>query len=505
MEKQNPLLPFAYSGNSTANELALDTTPRHRSVIDENAASLYHTRVTPNNRPKGPKLKHVPTLKRKMGDSFSENDNIKRRVVHEKNSSGSESGEEVTLIDSFANENRPNIGDRARQVAIELDELKKETPPSSPPPHNLVSEYDFFTNPTQSFHIPDSPRVAEPSSEANTEVEEYEPIEVDHRPKLYRVSRRNADLPSSEVDFGIDKFNRFKYPSIQEQFSTDADIDRTGYEKERDTNFERAKRKLLYAFENVETTIDLEGMGLYDVPDEIKDFDKLVVFDSGFISYQLYLTNNHIRYLPPSIFKFTKLNVLSIRHNRVRFIPPLIRKLENLTDLSIGTNKLTYLCPEILQLKNLRTLGAGPNPFIKVTRDSRVVTKTFEGNNSSQLKFVSPIIYTVEDPENSTHKLPRLKALALNEIGRYDVTYGETKSWKSHTPKKLHLDITKAITNGQYEQHCGTCSIILVDPVAEAYEWWDILLNKDIPFKRSFCSSSCAIRWDTRMKNMYSL
>ncbi|KAG7193725.1 uncharacterized protein KQ657_000416 [Scheffersomyces spartinae] len=431
MEKLNPLLPFAYSGSSTTNELALDTTPRNRSEIDENAASSYHTRVTTPTinirRPKGPRLKHVPTLKRKMGDSFSENDNIKRRVVNDDENTSSEG--ETSLLASFYDSNRnntTNINNRLQKEA-----LKKETPPSSPPPAaiSLVSEYDFFTNPTQSFHIPDSPRVIDPSSEANTEIEEeFEPEKVvATRPKLY--GRHKEDVPSSEVDFGIDKFNRFKYPSIHEQFSTDGDIDRTNYENEREANFERAKRKLLYAFENVETTIDLEDMGLYDVPDEIKDFDKLVIFESGSVSYQLYLANNHIRHLPPSIFKFTKLNVLSIRHNKLRYIPSLIHKLKNLTDLSIGANDLKYLCPQILDLKNLTTLGAGPNPFIKVTPDAKYVTtsKKHPIDSTRRLNYISPIIYTVEDPGNPAYKLPSFKALALNEIGKYDVTYGETK------------------------------------------------------------------------------
>ena len=43
MDKQNPLLPFAFSTSSITDEVPLNTAPRNRLIIDENASSMYHT------------------------------------------------------------------------------------------------------------------------------------------------------------------------------------------------------------------------------------------------------------------------------------------------------------------------------------------------------------------------------------------------------------------------------------------------------------------------------
>ena len=37
MEKDNPLLPFAYTNSSINDSIPYDTTPRDKSTIDENA------------------------------------------------------------------------------------------------------------------------------------------------------------------------------------------------------------------------------------------------------------------------------------------------------------------------------------------------------------------------------------------------------------------------------------------------------------------------------------
>ena len=88
MEKDNPLLPFAYTNSSINDSIPYDTTPRDKSTIDENASSKYHTRKTvlSASSPLKPQLRRValseqrflPSLKRKMGESFNDKDNIKR-------------------------------------------------------------------------------------------------------------------------------------------------------------------------------------------------------------------------------------------------------------------------------------------------------------------------------------------------------------------------------------------------------------------------------------------
>jgi NAD-dependent dihydropyrimidine dehydrogenase PreA subunit len=175
----------------------------------------------------------------------------------------------------------------------------------------------------------------------------------------------------------------------------------------------------------------------------------LVVFGAAPL-YQLYLTNNKIRVLPPSLFRFTKLNVLALRQNRLSELPSAVGRLERLTDLYLGTNRLRYLPAAVLRLRHLAVLLAGPNPFLAVAPDA---------------------------------------------VARYDVLYRETKRWKHATPHLLHPLITRAILCGQYRHTCSQCNLVVVEPYAEVFEWWDILDNKLVPIKRDFCSGRCLHQW----------
>lgn len=498
--KENPLLPFAFT-RSESTEIALDTTPRDRKIRDENAESMYHTR----NATKAPQFRPLlngqgpPSLKRKPGESFSERDDIKRREVDDEiNDStattdtdvdvGSEN--EVTRVDSFTFGNT------------------KMAPPSSPPlrpfPH-FASEFDFST---KNFEMPDSPhRISGNEHDEYDSVDDSDPNDNDIHNNAITSTQLSSTGPivkvlkhlSSDADFGIDRFNRFRAPAF---FSTDDDRREKVRENDR-INQLKARDIVLQAFENIQTKINLEGMHLKEIPEEIKDFDDLVVFNtnpssSSYISYQLYLTNNKIRVLPPSLFKFTKLNVLALRLNKITQIPKLIGQLKNLTDLYIGTNRLKWLPSTILELDKLSVLLTGPNPFITVPEDAiEMVNATLNVNRNK--RFTSK----PRRMQQTSNAPPSLKAFCLNSIAKYDVSYQETKNWKKYTPKLYHALIAKAIVNGQYQNTCSECDMIVVEPLAESFEWWDILGNKLVPIRREHCSERCLKRWELKTFNDY--
>lgn len=470
MDKSSGLLPFAYTSSGSPNELPLDTTPRERSVIDINASSLYHTRTGNEPKVKGPTLNFAPSLKRRMGESFNEQDDIKRRDLD-----FDRFDSEPTVVDEESEGIQPFDYDkffRPKNMSI---------PPSSPLlDTNIVSEFDFSTNTNTFYTLPDSPQRGLMNNEEGKE----------NSAVMRNFGIKSSQL-SSEADFGIDRFNRFRNPSANQCPSTDKDFENLDYTNPQRKGFQKAKEIIQDAFENIETKIDLEGLHLNDLPDEIKDFDNLVIFDfdPSQSSYQLYLSHNNLRELPPSLFNFTKLNVLALRDNKLTKLPPLIKKLVCLKDLSIGTNRLEYLPQEILELPSLHSFKAGPNPFISVPKDA-VPIKVVDKNETKVLKYISTVNYL-----SSKRGIPPLKVLCLNKVANYDVSYQETKNWKKFTPKIYHSLIAQAIINGKYNLHCSECKLTIVEPVAEAYEWWDILQNKDVPIKKEFCSERCANIW----------
>ena len=170
MEKDNPLLPFAFSISSINDSIPLDTTPRDKLTIDENASSLYHTRRTSITSPSSFKQPRPvlnksfpPSLKRKMGESFNDKDDIKRIDIgfeEEEEEEEEEGQEDKEGVDSKDEETRDIIDDITQH---ESSMQQVPLPPSSPPPTELftdvglVSEFDFTTNPETTYEIPKSP------------------------------------------------------------------------------------------------------------------------------------------------------------------------------------------------------------------------------------------------------------------------------------------------------------------------------------------------------------
>lgn len=491
MEKYSPLMPFAFT-SSTSEKIALNTTPRNRKIIDENAQSMYHTRGN-GPKSKGPNLSVAPSLKRKMGASFNEKDDIKRRDLLEDLDSdptfvdeSDDNKEILTTTEHIQFDDGNNTLDTdTDNDAQNFPKKKHFTLPSSPTSGPQVDQSYSFN-----FSVPVSPAANFPSesqhSDFDIEFQEQQPVLITSQSKKFTVHEL-----SSETDFGIDSFNRYRNP-FQNCPSTDGNTESEDYRKQIRRLENTAHEKIMHAFENMDSCIDLQGLALTEIPEDIKDLDDLVIFSSKSnpVVYQLYLTDNRLRYLSHPLFAFTKLNVLGLRKNKLFEIPPLISKLENLTDLSIGTNRLEFLPQQVLQLPKLEFLRAWPNPFLPIPKDA-IERKPKPADSTKYKTHFSPIRW-----RSSTHRsLPTLKTLCLSKIARYDVTYQETKVWKRHTPKVLHGLIASAITKSQFQETCSECDTIAVEPVAEAYEWWYYLQNKNLPIKKQFCSGICADKW----------
>lgn len=470
MEKDNPLLPFAFKTSSLDERSVLNTDPRDRLVIDENASSMYHTRNDSSRRTrKGATLPIVPSLKRKMGESFNEKDDIKRRDFDQG-------------LDDLSDHDLHDDNDQNCHfnVSTDPDSVYPQSEPgipSSPPvlPHH--SELDISTT---TYSVPDSP-VKLHATLLNTS-----PVK--------RVHHFQHDPGSSEADFGIDQFNRFRTSSYLQCPSTDVDmdLDQSGLSS---PSHNEARHKILQAFEDMEQSVSLSEMGLTDIPEEIRDLNNLVVFTPSHPQshYQLYLTNNKIQTINPALFAYTKLNVLSLRQNHIHFLPGAFRHLTNLVDLNIASNRLRFLPILILELPNLKTFSAGPNPYLPVSEDAIPIPSAECSDRHP--KFVSPLRYHTR----SGSAVASLKTLCLDAVAHYDVTYRETRSWKLCTPKIYHHLIAKAILKGRFEDTCSECDMVVVEPYADAYEWWDILKNTNVTFKREFCSGQCAHKHQQRI------
>lgn len=470
MERDDPLLPFAFKSSSKDEKIVLNTDPKDRYARDQDASSMFQTRRTQRdqvndnlrNNLRGPILLNVPSIKRKMGESFTEKDDIKRRDYDDFFLKSDDLKKD--LLQSTA-----DIPATQSIVITHFDEQELHSAkdllnsfPSSPPVIDPVSEYDLINH---DITIPDSP--AESALQTS-------PI----KPQMV--------TQSSEADFGIDSFNRFKFSSLNHPSTDNIEM---GVFNDR-SKHSKARQIILQSFEDMCPSVSLAHMDLDDIPDEIRDLNNLVIFDQSIqATRQVYLNNNNLRILNPHLFEFTKLNVLSLRHNKLVFLPNLIEKFTELRDLNVSINKLRHLPPLILNFSHLHTFRAGPNPFIEI---DEYAVKVLEDDPrfAKGLRWVSPMTLNCED-----RNVCSLKSLCLDAIANYDVTYRETKSWKRAVPKMYHSLIALAISKGQFQEKCNECNLIVVESYAKIYEWWDILQNKDIPIKRRFCSGKCVRKY----------
>jgi hypothetical protein len=149
------------------------------------------------------------------------------------------------------------------------------------------------------------------------------------------------------------------------------------------------------AIENGDPVVDLSDLQLSclpnDVPIALQSLVKQPRFDTGSQSpdeheyrslasqIQLYLANNTLNALPPSLWSLENLTVLSIRNNGITSIPSGIAKLSSLEELNLANNKLRWLPWELLQLlgpgKSLTKLHVRPNPFFVGVEPNTVIGK----------------------------------------------------------------------------------------------------------------------------------
>ena len=157
MEKDNPLLPFAYTNSSINDSIPYDTTPRDKSTIDENASSKYHTRKTvlSASSPLKPQLRRValseqrflPSLKEKWVKVSMTKIILKESTLKIPTTTQMKKETPTVINIDIDNDNEQDEND------------KYQLPPSSPPPAlysdaPLVSEFDFTTNIEYNFRCP---------------------------------------------------------------------------------------------------------------------------------------------------------------------------------------------------------------------------------------------------------------------------------------------------------------------------------------------------------------
>lgn len=122
--------------------------------------------------------------------------------------------------------------------------------------------------------------------------------------------------------------------------------------QETQTPYEVALERIEEANKAESTELNLEWLGLTDLPLELWELSHL---------QQLNLNGNNLTTLPAGIGQLSNLQALWLYNNRLTSLPPEIGQLKNLTYLDISNNLLSDLPPEIGLLSNLASLTVPNN------------------------------------------------------------------------------------------------------------------------------------------------
>ncbi|KAK7605710.1 hypothetical protein JOL62DRAFT_529400, partial [Phyllosticta paracitricarpa] len=179
----------------------------------------------------------------------------------------------------------------------------------------------------------------------------------------------------------------------------------------------RADEKIQACLEEGKEMVDLSGMCLRSIPDEIvQPLAQLIKnprvgaevpnedsYQSFTPSLQIFLSRNELRTVPMAVWNLENLTVLSLRNNKLTEISPAIANLKNLKELNLAGNKLRWLPWELLRLVapngELASLNVSPNRFLQGGKFSG--TLRFSDDHQQMLKNLCDLRAALDDPEQA--------------------------------------------------------------------------------------------------------
>lgn len=77
----------------------------------------------------------------------------------------------------------------------------------------------------------------------------------------------------------------------------------------------------------------------------------------------MFLSNNHLRNIPPEISQLNHLTILDLSSNQLVSVPPEMGDMGTLLHLNLSNNQLKTLPPELGKLFRLKVLNVAGNPL----------------------------------------------------------------------------------------------------------------------------------------------
>ncbi|KAK7510604.1 uncharacterized protein IWZ02DRAFT_437149 [Phyllosticta citriasiana] len=242
------------------------------------------------------------------------------------------------------------------------------------------------------------------------------------RPRAKRKLSRNNDSgvwlsSESSDDSAIERLAAAPHPLLFGSVPRAQQPQNLPADQDNSVGHARADEKIQECLEEGKEMVDLSGMCLRSIPDEIvQPLAQLIKnprvgaevpnedsYQSFTPSLQLFLSRNELRTVPMAVWNLENLTVLSLRNNKLTEIPPAIANLKNLKELNLAGNKLRWLPWELLRLVapngELASLNVSPNRFLQ--GGNFTGTLRFSDDQQQMLKNLCDLRAALDDPEQA--------------------------------------------------------------------------------------------------------
>ncbi|XGW32372.1 hypothetical protein V3C99_017152 [Haemonchus contortus] len=166
---------------------------------------------------------------------------------------------------------------------------------------------------------------------------------------------------------------------------------------------------------------------------------------------ELLLAMNHIKELPKTLFRLTKLRLLDLSDNDIFCVPPEIASLSNLVELNLSRNDISDLPEQLKECKMLMILDLSSNPITRLPETiAHCVSLTHLGLNDVSLTQLPADIgqlvnlRSLEARDNLIRSLPTsitlLKNLQVLDLGQNELDQLPAEMGCLESLRELYID-----------------------------------------------------------------
>ncbi|MCL4272355.1 MAG: leucine-rich repeat domain-containing protein [Anaerolineales bacterium] len=216
----------------------------------------------------------------------------------------------------------------------------------------------------------------------------------------------------------------------------------------KDKAYREAEKKIAEALTSHATELDLNGMGLTELPPELWKLTNLKVLKLG---YEYSGEKNQLKEIPKEIGQLTQLTFLDLSSNQLTSLPNWLGQLTQLTSLNLFDNKLTALPDSLSQLTQLTSLNLNINQLTTLSDTLGQLTQLTELNlSSNQLTTLPPSLGQLKQLTELDLSNNQLTALPdtlgqLTQLTSLDFSHNQLTSlpvWLLQQSKWQYLDIS---------------------------------------------------------------